>query len=244
MRASGPEPKQSLDLLPAGAQPAAGARIANARGIPGTIGCLGVTLDDHRLVIITAHHILFGLGAGEGDPVWLLDGDRAPRCIARSMYGRSAMVHHAGDEVYVDCALAAVDPGVVSARWGTARLRAAPPPAAGDHVTKHGFATGSTEGVVESASGRERVVVGGRALEAPGQIVMRPRTPENTFSAPGDSGATLLNARGEIAGLLWGTNERGQSVACPIAPVLSVLRVRPVCVLTAPGMPALLPFVR
>jgi hypothetical protein len=91
---------------------------------------------------------------------------------------------------------------------------------------KTGGATGLTEGIVVDVARTERARASGRSHDAPGQIAVRSRTPGRAFSAYGDSGAALRTADGAVVGLLWGRNARGESVACPIAPVLWVLHAR------------------
>jgi hypothetical protein len=71
----------------------------------------------------------------------------------------------------------------------------------------------------------DRPGIEGRVYEAPNQLLVRPRRGEETFSAPGDSGAFLLDERGFVVGLMWGCNANGEGVACPIAPVLECLGV-------------------
>lgn len=231
--ATRPDLERPLVPTRAGERPAAGARIANARGVPGTLGFLGVSRADHRLLLVSAHHVLFGAGARAGDPVWLLEHDRPPRCIARTLHGLAGVVRHAGEAVFVDCAVAAVDGWEPLARWRTRSDRAAATmPAVADPVTKHGAATGLTEGRVVGIARTERAMSRGRAREVPRQVAVRADV--GAFSAPGDSGAALRDARGEIAGLLWGTNERGESLACPIAAVLHLLHIRPVRLAPAP----------
>ena len=229
MSATRPDLEQPL-VARADEWPAPGARIANARGVPGSIGCVGITRADHRPVLLTAHHVLFGAGAREGDPVWLLDDDRSPRCVARTLHGRAAVVRHRGEEVFVDCAVALLEEDDPARRWRAAPQRTAPVPAAGDRVSKRGAGSGWSEGVVIAASRTERVLSSAGAREAPGQLVVRGATPP--FTGPGDSGAALRDARGAVAGILWGVNARGESVACPIAPVLHLLQLR---LVRAPG---------
>src|SRR5262249_8257603 len=47
--------------------------IVNAKGVPGTLGCIARTRSDGRLVLLSSWHVPFGGGARESDPVWLLD---------------------------------------------------------------------------------------------------------------------------------------------------------------------------
>jgi hypothetical protein len=54
-------------------------KIINAKGIPGTLGCFARTRHDARLVVVSSWHVLFGCGARESDPVWLLDEPHGAR---------------------------------------------------------------------------------------------------------------------------------------------------------------------
>ena len=203
-------------------------RIANARGVPGTLGGLARTLDDGRLVLVTAHHVLFGEGARPNDRVWRMVGSGdAPRfqAVGRALYGRAGIVRHGDSDVYVDCAVAEVDAThPLAAMVGPDEMCAIAQAALGERVFKHGGATGLTEGVVTDTTHRDRILTGGRELAAPGQILVRPLA-SGGFSAEGDSGALLRNADGAVVGLLWGVTARGEGIACPIAAVRWVLQL-------------------
>jgi hypothetical protein len=206
-------------------------RIANALGVPGTSGCFGRLLHDGQLVLISTHHVLFGAGAAEQSPVWLL-GNREldmPRLIGHVSHGRRGVVHFKGAAIYVDCAAAATDERLMPAgsRIGGARFRCATELAGGDRVSVSGIA-GKTEGVVARVDSTELVRIDGRVREAPGQIAIRSVVSGALFSNEGDSGAVVCDATGAIVGLLWGRNASGESIACPIEPVLWVLHARPV----------------
>jgi len=209
-----------------------GARVVNARGVPGSVGFLAVTRHDHRLVVVTAHHVLFGAGAPARTPVWLahpLRGGSFER-LGQSLYGRAGIVHGRASGVYVDC-------GVASIHWANTRREVwpldDPGPGAetsltvGDRVTKVGAATGFTEGIVQDVSHRVPAVRH-RAIEAPGQLLVRSAVRGRPFAAEGDSGAAVRDGNGRIVGLLWASTAAGEGIATPIAPVLYVLHVTPV----------------
>lgn len=206
-----------------------GARIVNSRGILGTLGCFALTLDDRRVVFLTSQHVLFGAGAREQEPVWLLDAaeSRSIRPIARSRHGRCGTVHHGGVDVHIDCATVELDDqtmlqGLFAVEDCTNQT---PTVKAGDHVTKIGAATGTTHGIVEDTAFSNIASVNGRSYETIGQILVRPLAPADAFTADGDSGAALQNQEGHVVGLLWGADALGYGLACPIAPVLHVLHV-------------------
>jgi len=190
-----------------------GARIVNARGAPGTLGCVARSLSDGSALLLTAHHVLFGSGARAQDALG------APHRIGRASYGRFGIVSYEGLSYHVDCAVASLDDEPTGARESIAR--ASP----GDRVTKHGAATGISSGVVVDVAYSEPVLLCGREYDAPRQILIRSATRCCRFSSDGDSGAVVRNARGEIIGLLWGTTAAGDAVACHIAPVFHVLHL-------------------
>lgn len=211
------------------APPLDGVLIANARGVPGTLGCLGVTLHGGETVLISAWHVLFGAGAGEGEPVWCLEGEPpAFRRLGRALYGRLGTVNPGGSACHVDCAVAVLEVGALPAGWCVVPSRAddAPLLKPGARVTKTGAATGTTAGVVVDVAYPGVSCVEGRIRTAPGQILVRAAEDGAPFSAEGDSGAVLRDGAGRPVGLLWGVDHRGGSLASPIGPVLRVLDVR------------------
>jgi hypothetical protein len=210
--------------------PASGSRIVNARGVPGTLGCLAITPHDGAVVLISSHHVLFGAGAGEGEPVWLgeREGDAAVfRHLGSTRYGKLGTVTCGGVDHHVDCAVAVLDgAGALPPWWRAEPEEAAGPPAPGAVVTKTGAVTGTTRGVIVDVAYPDVALIEGRAMAAPGQILVRPAEDGVAFSTDGDSGAILRDEWGGVVGLVWGANHRGESIACPIVPVLRVLGVR------------------
>src|SRR4029077_338230 len=87
-------------------------RIANSRGIPGTLGVLARTVHQHRLVFLTSCHVLFAAGAARRDPVWRVDesgGRRDYLRLGSTLQGRRGIVRFRGDDYYVDCAIGVLD---------------------------------------------------------------------------------------------------------------------------------------
>lgn len=199
----------------------AGARIANACGSVGTIGCVAWTRDTRAPVILTAQHVLFGAGARAGEPWSLLD---VAIRGGRTRHGRRGVVRHQGADTYVDCAIADIDP-----RWQSGAPpvteRAGPVPAPGDTVVVRGPTLPMTRGTVIATDHAEVVRVAGVDVEVCGQIAIRASARGRPVTTAGDSGAALLNERGEIVGLVWGFAANGAALACPIAPVLWVLNL-------------------
>ena len=203
-----------------------GARIANARGVPGTVGFLALTRHDRRLVLVTSHHVLSGSDARENDPVWLIGEPIMP--IGKTGYGRVGNTRFDASEVFVDCAVALLDDEITASH--VVRSETVATAAVGETVHATGAATGRTDGIVVDTNYCERAVVSGVSHRASRQILVRSRN-GGRFSTDGDSGAALRNERGEIVGLLWGVTPRGEGVVCPIAPVLFVLNVAPISLL-------------
>lgn len=207
--------------------PVAGRRVANARGVPGTVGCIAMALDDEP-VMLTSHHVLFGAGSVAGDPVWLVE-EAGPtesfRALGRSRFGRLGTIAFEGADYFVDCAVASLEGMTGSTESWRAVLDSSATAGAGVRVSKCGSESGVTEGVVVDVAYPDLAFVEGRARPAPRQILVAPASPGETFTAEGDSGAVLRDERGSVVGLLWGANYRGEGVACHIAPALDVLKI-------------------
>lgn len=199
-------------------------RIANSRGVPGTLGCLARTVHQHRPVFLTSCHVLFAAGAARRDPVWRIDeteGRRHYQRIGSALQGKCAIVRFRGDDYYVDCAI-----GTLDEPHAGDGLRIATPKHGG-RVVKTGAATGTTTGVIVDSSYTADAATGGRAHSAtPRQLLIRSSDARQPFAAEGDSGALILDENDAVVGLLWGTTVAGESVACPIGPVLHALNIR------------------
>lgn len=218
------------------AQP--GAKIANARGVPGTFGCIARTVHDNQRVLLSNWHVLFGRGANEDDPVWLVDETGTRRRffeVGKTLYGKIGTVRVSGEDFYVDCAISScVPPSDADGQpgWPFRRAHVRLTRVHGQHavgpgapVKKTGAATGTTEGIVVDVSYPDVAWVEGRAYPAPRQLLVRPVDGQPVFSAEGDSGSVVTNAAHNAVGLLWATNSRGEGVACPIGPVCHALNI-------------------
>jgi hypothetical protein len=198
-----------------------GARITTSTGVTGTLGCLAHTLHDDQPVLLSTWHVLFGNGAREGDAVWLVDqsnGERTYAPLGRALYGKLGLVRFGDEQHYIDCA--------VSSFLGNFDVTLASPNGhdiarIGDRVTKTGAATGTTTGIIIDVNYSEPV---GQVEYGQGQILIKP-VDELPFAAEGDSGSLVVADSNKAVGLLWGTNTRGEGVACPIAPVLYAMNI-------------------
>jgi hypothetical protein len=206
-------------------------RIANSRGVPGTLGCLARTVHQHRSVFLTSSHVMFAGGAARNDPVFRVHdaaGGRNFQRLGSALQGKRGIVRYRGDDYFVDCAIGLLDAPLE----GAAELaRYALPPKHGDRVTKTGAATGSTTGIVVDSSycgTTNTYATANRDVRepAPRQLLIRSNDPERPFADQGDSGALIWNEDDAPIGLLWGTTVAAEGVACPIDPVLHTLNIQ------------------
>lgn len=218
------------------ARPRAGAKIANSRGVPGTLGCIANSLHDRRPVLLSNWHVLFGNGAQEDATVWLVDetdGTRRFSGIGKTLYGKIGTVQLGREEYFVDCAVGScLHPPEIPYGWRLYGAKARLPRVTGHDiaqpgycVTKTGAATGTTTGIVVDVNYPDFVWIEGRTFSAPQQLLVKPVGGQAAFSDEGDSGAIIISAEGKVVGLLWGTNSRGEGVACPIVPVLHAMNI-------------------
>ena len=204
-----------------------GVRITTSTGVTGTLGCLAHALHDDQPVLLSTWHVLFGNGAREGDAVWLVNeanGERSYAPLGRSLYGKLGRVRFAGEEHYIDCAVSSCLVAPDDAFFGGAltSLNGHDTPHVGDRVTKTGAATGTTTGIIIDVNYSEPAR--GQSPSGPTQILIKP-VDGAAFAAEGDSGSLIVSDSKKAVGLLWGTNTRGEGVACPIAPVLHAMNI-------------------
>jgi hypothetical protein len=212
----------ALDLPSAGSL-RAGTRIANARGVFGTLGCFALSLEDRRPLLLTSGHVLFGAGAREGEPVWLADSDPRRRA-AHTRHGRRGLVRHASVEIHLDCATAELDTAI----FDTSRFQPelpGPGVELNQRVQMVGATSGPAHGTVSSTDYQGVARIAGRDFPTRGQILVQPERAGRSFTNDGDSGAALRDSDGHVIGLVWGATPNGEGLACPIAPVLWVLHV-------------------
>lgn len=207
-------------------QPRPGDGIANAAGVPGTLGCIAYALHGGRPVLLSTWHVLFGNGADEDSAVWLLkefDGKRRFFQIGKALYGKLGTAHFEGRNYHLDCAVSSCEVGALVE--SSTAVTGYDSPRLGSVVTKRGNATGVTRGTIVDIGYSGSACVEGSAFSTPGQILLRPLHEYDAFSAEGDSGALIVDDANKAVGLLWGTNVRGEGLACPIAPVLYAMNI-------------------
>lgn len=210
-----------------------GAGIANAVGVPGTLGCIAYTLDSGRPVLLSSWHVLFGNDAKEGDAVWLRiesAGKRHFAAIGKALYGKLGTVHFDGRDYHLDCAVSSYDKILTTLAYESwlpspTSVTGYDSPRLGGLVTKRGNATGITRGTIVDIGYSGSACFEGSPFSTPGQILVRPLDEYDAFSAEGDSGALIVDDANNAVGLLWGSNVRGDGLACPIAPVLYAMNI-------------------
>jgi hypothetical protein len=177
--------------------------------------------------------VLFGDDAKEEAAVWLLiesAGKRHFSAIGKALYGKIGTVHFDGRDYHLDCAVSSYD-NVLATLADESRFPSSTSvagydsPRLGSLVTKRGNATGITRGTIVDIGYSGSACVEGSSFSTPGQILVRPLEEYDAFSAEGDSGALIVDDANKAVGLLWGTNVRGEGLACPIAPVLYAMNI-------------------
>lgn len=215
-----------------------GALIANSQGVPGTLGCRAWVQRTGQPLLLSSHHVLFGKNAQRGDRVWhVRPGAAAHRYhpIARNLEGRAETIRYDGQPYFIDAAVAALDPLRATESIASPARRAVA--TLGQLVVKHGATTGRTTGRIIDICYPDRWFAHEQSRDAPGQLLIAPadasppgetRGPSDArpaFCHTGDSGSVVRDDTGAVVGLLWGSNARGEGVACHIGPVLQVLRI-------------------
>ncbi len=231
-------------VTPSAARPSAGAdrrhslsdgsAIANHKGVPGTLGCLARLRSSQEPVLLSNYHILFARNSQRGDPVWHVpaEGSGEPYPIGRVLGGKVGRVSDRGEEVFVDAALGTIDDALQD-EWMESNETPAIEPdtglasaVAGSRVRKVGAATGRTCGLVVDVRYPDRWYWQYRSESAPRQILVQSGEPDGgVFSRSGDSGAVVRDECGAAVGLLWGSNARGEGVACPMGAVTRALGI-------------------
>ncbi|WP_051453826.1 hypothetical protein [Paraburkholderia caribensis] len=203
-------------------------QIANAKGVPGTVGAL-VRGEDGGLLLLANHHVVFGGGAVKGDHVWALDDDGGRVHIGHGLHGRLGRVTYGDQTHFVDCAVIGLRTRELLPDWVNAALdrlpQATASPRPGLAVQKLGPGTGHTRGVIATVEHFDAPYILGCAYQAPRQLLVDPADPELRFCGEGDSGAAVVDESGRIVGLLWGTTGTSHGIASPIGPVLHALSV-------------------
>lgn len=210
-------------------------KIANCKGISGT-GCRAFMNDTGQPVILSNWHVMCGKGAVRNDTMWLVeetDESKNLRELGRVMSGKIGVVRFYNWEVYIDCAISTytLENFIKQKQFLLFSKKQIFPSFnghceifQGETVFKSGSVTGMTEGIVVNDRHSEMALIEGKTFDAKGQLLIRSKNGK-PFSAAGDSGAVIFNHDNKAVGLLWGTNNWGEGVACPIAPVLSVLNI-------------------
>jgi len=213
-----------------------GAMIANQKGVPGTLGCWAWSAVTGEPVLLSNYHVLFGRRCRPGDVIWRVrpghpKNDFQP--IARSLLGKAGNIKFRGTDYFIDAAIGVKD-GSADATCEESTTEsplAAADAVVGSLVTKCGAATGRTVGRIVDVCYPDRWHYDLESAAAPNQLLIQPEFDASSekseaFSRMGDSGAVIREDAGRVVGLLWGSNARGEGVACHIGPVMKELGIR------------------
>jgi hypothetical protein len=213
-----------------------GGMIANGKGVPGTLGCWAVYEATKRSVLLSNYHVLFGKGCKRGDTIWKVQRRGVEdhyEPIGKILTGKAATVSYRGTDYFIDAAIAEADviPDEASQQADPGKQGGAGEAMLGSVVSKVGAATQRTFGMIVDFCYPDQWYCELRSANAPNQLLIQP-IPDGTddeikvFSRLGDSGAVIRDESGCVVGLLWGSNARGEGVACHIGPVASELGIR------------------
>lgn len=205
-------------------------------GASGGTGTLGAFVDvDGRLYILSNNHVLAGSSfddatyANRGDPIWQpggVDGGNPNYKVATLTswlpFGRNSVNK-------VDCAIAAIDPGItINVCYGGHCLLGFRSAIPGERVFKVGRTTGFTVGTIDlTESSETQINYATGVADFDDQIFIVGYGGE-PFSLQGDSGSLVIaESDHKAVGLIFGGNQGGSySIACPITTVLSTFRAR------------------
>lgn len=217
MTFSSPRPRDAFD------RPLRAGLPVSSAGRVGTLGGFAFDRATRMPCALSSHHVLM-------EPrghlrVWQPSPCGEPACdcsaIGHVLRGRRSIVQWRDHWFYLDAAVIQLDSDV---EW-TPSVTGVSPAVVGMRVSKHGAATGFTEGVVIETTHVDRVNLGGLSLEVPNQVLVRPLPAYGRFAARGDSGALVCNEAGHAVSMLWGADDSGRGVSSPIGPVLDHLGV-------------------
>jgi hypothetical protein len=213
-----------------------GAMIANQKGVPGTLGCWAWSAVTGEPVLLSNYHVLFGKRGRPGDVIWRVRpghprNDFQP--IARSLLGKAGNIKFRGTDYFIDAAIGVRDGSAdaICEESTTESRPAAADAVVGSVVSKCGAATGCTVGRIVDVCYPDRWHYDLESAAAPNQLLIQPESGGNVeksgaFSRMGDSGAVIRDGASRIVGLLWGSNARGEGIACHIGAVLNGLGIR------------------
>ncbi|HEY7099780.1 MAG TPA: hypothetical protein VH437_23860 [Terriglobales bacterium] len=208
-------------------KPRLGSRILNAKGVPGTLGCVVCAVHIGRPVLLSTWHVLFGNHAAADSPVFLDKPGYGFAEVGKTLYGKRGNVGYGGQTYYVDCAVASYKtpvPGheTEESAWPLGVCGSVEPRS---RVIKAGAASGVTHGIVVDANYSDTILLNGRKCLTERQLLVHSCDHGAPFAIEGDSGALVVDASQHAVGLLWGTRANGEAVVTPIAPILFALNI-------------------
>jgi TIR domain len=195
-----------------------GASVGSGAGGAGTV-CCAVRDESGKPFLLTSEHVVFG---SAGDPVYQPGradgGDESARIgrIARILAPRPGMdATAAGSLIEL-----ASEMGATMTAPGLGAIRGRADPIVGERIRAVGRTSGLVEGSVIAVN--ESVPVRISPTESAGLEGMIRTSP---ISNQGDSGAPVVNDRGELIGFVY-AGSADSSIVMPIQPVLDALGVR------------------
>lgn len=213
-----------------------GTMIANQRGVPGTLGCWASRTVTGEPVLLSNYHVLFGRRCRAGDVIWRVRPGSSKyefQPIATSLMGKAGNVRFRGADYFIDAAIGTRDESVARSdeEHETDSRSTVADAVLGSLVSKTGAATGRTVGTIVDICYPDRWHCDLESAAAPNQLLIQPESdggPEKSeaFSRMGDSGAVIRDEASYVVGLLWGSNARGEGIACHIGPVIQELDIR------------------
>jgi N-acetylmuramoyl-L-alanine amidase len=206
-----------------------GSRIRHLRQTFGTAGCLAYfEAFPHRILVLTASHVLAPDGAGGNDPVFLNDASAAegdPGDVGGRLYCWTG-VDPAGTPA--DAALAWIDPDVVSPDIPEIGRPTGvnESPRAGDALQFYGATSKhQTTQIIPGGVGRDVTVIAGPA-DQPVSYNYTRQLLCTKASNPGDSGAVVLDMQRRVVGLLAGLTTLPDGDVTVVTPISAVRRHR------------------
>jgi hypothetical protein len=190
--------------------------------VVGTLGCLATLDADGSVVLLSNMHVLNTFGTSIGDEI-----GQPGKCCCCCFKDVIAHITNGKFGDNVDCAIAKIKSDVPLPTENIVRALGGKDPngkeldgtiqglapiqqergratslKVGDLVKKVGIITGLTEGRVKDVFLPAMDSVSGEILQD--QIDIEPISGSKPFAKEGDSGAVVLTAKNEVAGLLWG----------------------------------------
>lgn len=211
-----------------------GLSISHPKVAVGTLGCFVVKRGESNLLILSNNHVLAHENdATVGDPIYQpgrIDGGKSQRDQVATL--KEFVSLQVTDNI-VDAAIATVeDVSVCHAELrGIGSLKGvySDEMVSGMQVYKIGRTTGMTQGKIRAIEVDDVLTQYKRITRSFQGVLEIEGVGDRPFSAPGDSGALVVNPQGEAVALVFagsdygGSNNRGLTYAIPLPTVLKLM---------------------